>query len=202
MKIKAVGFDYGGVIRGEPGHAFTKKLCALLDVEVEKYEKAYFSFNTLLMTDQITYEEFWRSVLKQIDKSDQEKVLFDYLRNRKAEKSMNADILGLIDKLRTDGYRVGLLSNAAAQFAMNIRKSGACEHFDEVLISSEIGFAKPSREAFNMLAERLGVHINELAFIDDTKQSLVGAKEIGYTPILFRDYETLINDLQALGVMM
>jgi HAD superfamily hydrolase (TIGR01509 family) len=201
-RIKGIGFDYGGVIRGEASSTFTLKLCDLLDIDINKYKDAYFSQNTLLMTDKITYEEFWRNVLSRVGKSNKEKSLFDFLKDKKAKKSINISIIELIDKLRTGGYKVGLLSNAAAEFALDIRNSGVCEHFDEILISSEIGHAKPSREAFKLLAERLSVNMDELIFIDDTEQSLVGAKEIGYHPVLFRNYETLVADLKSLGVKM
>jgi hypothetical protein len=40
----------------------------------------------------------------------------------------------------------------------------------------------------------------ELIYIDDTERSLANVKEIGYRPILFTDYETLLHDLKSLGI--
>ena len=57
---------------------------------------------------------------------------------------------------------------------------------------------KPLPEIFNILFNKLKVEANEVIFIDDTPRCLEGADKIGYTPILFKDNETLKNKLSNL----
>jgi len=71
---------------------------------------------------------------------------------------------------------------------------------DDAVISGEIGYQKPHKEAFAVLFERLGASAQEVVFIDDSPKSLEKAEEIGYTPILFQNNEQLISDLRSLGI--
>ncbi len=75
------------------------------------------------------------------------------------------------------------------------------KHFDVFLVSAEIGYVKPSAEAFKMLAENLGIKLSELVFIDDTQNSLSLSGEIGFQPILFKNYDCLVNELILLGIL-
>ena len=97
-------------------------------------------------------------------------------------------------------YKVGLLSNNDIAAANRFRETGLTNHFDVVVVSAEIGYSKPHTKAFEIFIERLGVVANELIYIDDTEKSLVTAKEIGYHPVLFSNYDSLLYDLKSLGV--
>jgi len=192
--IKAIGFDYGGVIWGEPGSKFISELSKILGVSVEQLNKAYFSFNVLLNTDKLSVEEFWKSVLTKLERQEMLPELMEFT-NKKKEVKINVDVLNLVDFLKAKGYKVGLLSNLSSKLAVDLRKVGIDKHFDVTLISTEIGFVKPEKAAFELLAQKLGVAMNEMLFIDDTEQSLSSSKELGFCPILFTNYDKLRSDL-------
>jgi len=71
---------------------------------------------------------------------------------------------------------------------------------DVLVISGEIGFQKPHKEAFQILFEKLKLQPEEVVFIDDTPRSLEKADEIGYIPILFKNNEQLKADLRSMGI--
>ena len=192
--IKAIGFDYGGVIWGEPGSKFVEELSKILGVNVEQFNKAYFSFNILLNTDKLTVEEFWKLVLTKLDRQGMLPELLEFT-NKKTEVKINTDVLRLVDSLKEQGYKVGLLSNLSSKLAVGLRQAGVDKHFDVTLISAEIGFVKPEKAAFDLLAQKLGVTLKEMIFIDDTEKSLSSSKEIGFHPILFTNYDRLRSDL-------
>lgn len=73
---------------------------------------------------------------------------------------------------------------------------------DEAVISGEIGFQKPSKEAFAILFQKLGLQPEEVIFIDDAPKSLETAGEIGYSPILFEGNTKLKEDLRKLGIVV
>ena len=202
-KIKAIGFDFGGVIGGDPniGHEFTKASADLLEVTTEKWRKVYFSLNNLINTGKKSKRDFWLRFLKefnQVDKIDQ--VLAQDLAMAQRYLVVNQQIISLIDQVRERGYKVGLLSNASGEVANNIKTLDLAGHFDLFLFSAEIGVQKPDRKAFEQLAQSLAVDLSELVFIDDSERSLVRAEEIGFTPILFETYDKLVTDLKALGI--
>lgn len=202
-KIKAIGFDFGGVIGGDPniGHEFTKASADLLEVTTEKWRKVYFSLNNLINTGKKSKRDFWQRFLEefnQVDKLDQ--ALAQDLAMAQRYLVVNQQIISLIDQLRERGYKVGLLSNASGEVANNIKTLDLAGHFDLFLFSAEIGVQKPDRKAFEQLAQSLAVDLSELVFIDDSERSLVRAEEIGFTPILFETYDKLVTDLKALGI--
>ena len=78
------------------------------------------------------------------------------------------------------------------------RKKRNFDLFDEIVISAEVGFQKPQPEIFDVLFKRLGMNSNEIIFIDDTDQSLLGHETIGYLPIKFKNNEQFKTDLSKL----
>ena len=199
-KFKGIGFDYGGVIAGQPGYIFDEKISNILGVSVDEFKTSYFKFNELYNKDIISREELWGMILKDLQKETKINDVFVFL-NQQSLGEINLNMLNLIDDLRRRGFKVGMFSNFTKEVAIEMRKNGLDKHFDVFLISAEVGYAKPNIEAFILLAEKMGILPTELIFIDDTKESLSSSKQVGFHPILFRDYESLIKELTSLGIL-
>jgi len=199
MNIRAIGFDYGGVIKGSPGSIFEKGVGDILGVSRELFKKVYFENNFLVNTGKLSWEEFWKKVLSELGKTEKTPEFFEFLKNQPKPK-INEDVIRLISKLKSSGYKVGILSNNSIEKAQKIRFSEIAKYFDTMVFSEEVGYMKPQLEIFEIFIKNLGIKIEELVFIDDTEQSLKTAKEIGFYPILFTSYENLTKDLQFLGI--
>lgn len=200
-KILAVGFDWGGVLNGQPGYVFGQQIEKLLQISTERYQSAYFSHNKKANRGEITWDELWRLVLSDLGMlSKLPEVLV--LNAKSQEKSPNHEVLTLVDTLRMNGYKTGLLSNNSIERAEILRSEGLDKHFDAFHISAETGYVKPEPKAFLHLADELDVLPHQLVFIDDTPRSLSTAKEIGYKPLLFTKYSVLLEDLSKLGVVI
>ena len=202
--MKAIGFDFGGVIGGDPniGHEFTTMSADLLGVTTEEWRKVYFSLNNLINTGKKSKHDFWLRFLEefnQVDKIDQ--VLAQDLAMAKRYLVVNQQIISLIDLLRERGHKVGLLSNATAEVANNIKALNLDNHFDSFIFSAEIGFQKPDIASFEYLAKSLGVNMVDLIFIDDSDMSLRTSIEGGFTPILFKSYDQLVIELTKLKLL-
>ena len=201
MTYTAIGFDWGGVLNGKPGKVFGEAVASILNVTFDEYRTAYFHHNTAFNTGEIDTRELWRRVLEELGKVDQlDEVLAFSTESHK--DSPNLDVISLVDRLRDNGYKVGLLSNNTKENGEKIRASGLDRHFNVFHISAETGLTKPTPQAFDYFAEELGVTLNELIFIDDTEKSLSTASDIGFAPILFNNYEQLVSDLKQLGIQV
>jgi HAD superfamily hydrolase (TIGR01509 family) len=110
------------------------------------------------------------------------------------------ELLSLFPVLRKQGLKVGIFSNSGAKLRERLHAEGIAELADVVVISGEIGFQKPHKEAFDVLFERLNLRPEEIVFIDDSTKSLEKAYEIGYVPILFKGNEQLKITLKELGI--
>jgi putative hydrolase of the HAD superfamily len=84
--------------------------------------------------------------------------------------------------------------------AQKFRSSDLVTHFDVTVFSAEIGLSKPHPQAFKIFCERLMILPSEMVFIDDTEKSLEAAKSVGFHPLLFIDFESLIQSLRLIGV--
>ncbi len=199
MAIKAIGFDYGGVIKGNPGAIFGAGITNILGVTDEQFYQAYYRHNKAVNRGEISWPELWKLVLSDLNKSDKFQEVMA-LHNQVYNQSLNSNMLELVDTLRKSGYKVGLLSNNTLDEEAKMMSLHLEQHFDVLHVSASTGFVKPEPEAFNTFIKDLGVTMDELVFIDDSEKSLSTAKECGYTPILFKSYGQLIAALQQLGI--
>lgn len=97
---------------------------------------------------------------------------------------------------REAGVRTGLISNS---WGTSIYDPQALEGlFDAVVISGEHGIHKPQPEIYLLAAERLGVEPGRCVFVDDLRENVRGAEEVGMTAILHRDSAGTIARLREL----
>jgi epoxide hydrolase-like predicted phosphatase len=195
---KAVGFDWGGVlVSSKP---ITEGIAAILGIPKRDLLKIYYQYNYLANVESMSYAELWTRVVTDLGHPDKVPQVLEYMAVQQTFK-LDQRMIDLVDVLKQKGFKVGLLSNNTRENGDKMRAEGLDKHFDVFLISSEIGYQKPSKGAFNLLIESLDVLPQEMIYIDDSEGSLTLAGEIGYHPILFTGYEKLKQDLTKLGVL-
>ena len=86
----------------------------------------------------------------------------------------------LVERLRHDAkVKLGLLSNANRGWTERLRARGLAEVFDDIIVSADVGLAKPDPAIFLLAAERLGVAPSGCLMIDDQAQHVEGAQAAG-----------------------
>lgn len=201
MRFRAVGFDWGGVINGEPGFVFTRKFCELVGVSEQEYKEVYFRHNRAFNAgNPISERELWHRVLSDLNKDSMLDEVLTFSQEYRSKKSINKPVLDLVDHLRINGYKTGLLSNNTLEAAKMMRSSGIDTHFDTLIVSAEVSMMKPDPQIYKLFCDKLNVTPQELLFIDDSKRSLSTAEECGFTPVLFTTYENLVKNLENLGI--
>jgi HAD superfamily hydrolase (TIGR01509 family) len=110
----------------------------------------------------------------------------------------NVELLHYIVELRSS-YKTALLSNiGAGSLARRFTDAELAAHFDEVVASGEIGFAKPEAEAYRITAERLGIAPEECIFIDDRRPYCEGAQGVGMRTICYQNFAQFRRELEVL----
>src|ERR1017187_3674860 len=160
MNYRAVGFDYGGVIKGRPGSFVSAGVTDLLGVTKEQYQEAYYRYNKKVNRGEVTWLELWKLVLTDLGQPDKVDVVME-LSNSVFNQAINQNILNLVDVVKAKGYKVGLLSNNTTEAGQKMREFGIDKHFDVFHVSAETGFVKPELEAFAHLAQELAVELEE-----------------------------------------
>jgi len=94
-------------------------------------------------------------------------------------------------------YKTAMLSNiSSAGLHRRFSDTELNEHFDVVVPSGEIGFAKPEPEAYEIVADRLGMRLEECIFIDDREDYCQAAQGVGMQAIYYQDFGQMKRDLE------
>lgn len=198
--IKAIAFDYGGVIRVNDEDLFDN-ITKYLNITREDFNKEYFSLNYLFNTQDKSYEDVMSLVISKFNDSKETRdYIFKLTKENHGKYHLNDGLVEIIKDLKIKDYKIALLSNNSIKLKDALLKDGISDLFDEVIISAEVGFQKPQPEIFDILFRKLNLSPNEVVFIDDTLKSLEGFDKIGYMPILYKDNKQLLRDLLKYGV--
>lgn len=110
----------------------------------------------------------------------------------------NEELVAYIVQLR-EYYKVAMLSNIDGKgLRRRFKEQGLEQVFDVVVASSDIGYGKPEPEAYEIVAERLGVRLDECVFTDDREPYCEGARGVGMQAILYTNFTQFKADLEKL----
>lgn len=201
-QIRAVGFDYLGVTALLPARheSIYQRVARMLGVGGDDVYASYHHHNQPFQRGEYGQAELWRRIVAELGHPGKLEIVLAAA--REDVPLPDERILQLADRLRAAGYKVGLLSNLASgtDWDAAMHAAGVDAHFDALLLSGDLGLTKPDPRAFQALADRLGVVLAELVFIDDRAISLAGIEAYGVRPVLYQGYESLLGALAALGV--
>jgi putative hydrolase of the HAD superfamily len=93
------------------------------------------------------------------------------------------DTVPFFDWLRSEGILIALVSNCADSTRGLLEYLGVIPLVDAVVLSCEVGSAKPSPEIYVTALADLGVAAADAVFIDDQPAFCMGAEAVGVRPI-------------------
>ena len=195
--IKAIIFDWGGVLIDETLGEMNKYCADVLCVNVESYNIARREGFDSFARGDITENKFWQIVCNKlnVDIPNVESLWGDAVEEVFNEK---IEMFELIDKLRGQGYKIGFLSNTEMPAVKYWQKNDYEKYFDEAVFSCVEHIAKPDREIYQLICERLGVLPEEAIFIDDKDEYVDGAVAIGIKGIVFENEKQVKAKLSVL----
>lgn len=187
--IKAIVFDCFGVV-------ITDALQVMVDELAEKDPGVPERIHQLIYRSNrghISIEETNVKVAEVLGMPTEE-----YLRRKSIGETRDQPLLDYIRKLRED-YKTGMLSNVSnGGLLRRFKVAELDEYFDVSIASGEIGFAKPEAEAYEIIADRLGVRLDECVFTDDREPYCEGARAVGMKAILYENFTQFKADLETL----
>ena len=200
MSIRAVLFDLGGVIVRTEFQAPRQHLAERFGMDYEDIEKIVFGGGAngsaaRATVGEITEEEHWHNVMKTLKRpaSDYEKIRDDFF----AGDVLDHAILDFLRSIKPK-YKTGLISNAWSGLRNYILREKFDDAFDYMIISAEVGAAKPDPKIFEIALEQLQVKANEAVFVDDFIENIEACQKVGLQGIRFKDAESALQQLKAL----
>jgi putative hydrolase of the HAD superfamily len=187
--IKAVIFDFGGVVHGLGKEKLSELLASKLNREVEGLRKQVVPLVMSMSVGQITEDKFWEELGGKADEVWMEQSL---------KCSLNLPIIKLVHDLKVRGITTVVLSNTIPPHVQIVRKFGWYNEFDKVFLSCEIGLRKPDPKAYEYALDKLGILGSECIFIDDVPENLVPAEKLGMKTVLATDPKQVVADVESL----
>jgi putative hydrolase of the HAD superfamily len=107
------------------------------------------------------------------------------------------EVFAVAEELHSRGYRTGILSNTEKP-ARALMEKASYRIFDPIVLSWEVGSAKPQHRIFEVLIDTLAMDPSEILLIDDVENYISAARDAGLQGLVFTDAEALKTDLAAL----
>lgn len=135
-------------------------------------------------TSESEERRFWRAVVADVfpDVSDVTACfgeLFEHFASATAWQCF-ADVAETVPIFQSRGFRLAIASNFDGRLHRVCRGLEELTAFEKVIVSSEVGYAKPARQFFDSLLEQCGCSRDSVVFVgDDAVADIAGARQSG-----------------------
>ena len=197
MNIKAIYFDLGGVIVRTEDKTARTNLAAEFGMNYAEMDKFVFECKTAALASigKVTEEEHWLDITRRLDKPATEMP-----RIRDAffgGDLVDPNILSLLRSLRNT-HKTGLISNAWDGLRPWIISQKLDDAFECLIISAELGIAKPDAGIYQYALEKLDVKPEQAIFVDDVEKNIAACEALGMHGVLFNNSQQALADVKQL----
>ncbi len=197
MTIRAVFFDLGGVIARTEQPEPRIRLADSLGMTYADIDKLVFENDSSKQASLglITETQHWQNITRSLNlpESEVERLRTEFF----AGDRIDYELVNLMRSLRP-AIKVGLISNAWSELRDWIVSKDFADAFDDMVISAEVGFAKPDARIYQAALQNLQVLPAESVFLDDMSRNVAAARKIGMHAIHFTHPDQAIAELRAL----
>lgn len=198
MGIRAVIFDFGGVLVRTEDRRPREQLAERLGMTYEQLSELIFESESSRQAalGEISTQEHWKAVREKVGLSSG--AFPDVSTEFWGGDTLDHELVDYVRSLRPD-YKTGLISNAWDDLRDVLREDWKiADAFDEIVISAEVGVAKPDPQIYHIALQRLGVAPAEAVFVDDFPENIAGARAVGMHAIQFLDSEHVRATVESL----
>jgi N utilization substance protein B len=115
--------------------------------------------------------------------------------------SIDEDVVDLVRAARDRGVRTACFSNATDRLEEDLAAAGVADAFGTIVNSSRIGLMKPDAEFYATACREAGVATDEVLFVDDRVENVVGALRGGLHGIRYQGLDRLRAVLRRTGIL-
>ena len=197
MAIRAIFFDFGGVIMRTEYQSPRQKLAERFNMDYDEIDKAVFGSDSARRASlgEITEEKHWAEIAKRFKQPASEMQAF-------RDMFFGGDVIdrSLVETIRSwrGKFHTGLISNAWSGLREFITKENVIDVFETVIISAEVGVVKPSAGIYELALKQANVKAEEAVFVDDMPVNIKACEKVGMKGILFNDPQESLKRLNQL----
>lgn len=192
-QIKNIIFDGSGVITDERPRDTTKRLSDRFHIPFENIWRVVFLDNYYLARDgKINAVEYYR---KSIDELKIDISYEEFIKEYIFDCSVRPEMITFIESIK-EKYPLYLLSNQT-QINTDYLHPLLDTYFKRVLFSNEVGMHKPDAQMYQLLLSSEHLKPNESLFVDDKKECIQAAEDLGLQTYLFREPASFFKDFPS-----
>ncbi|HXP84639.1 MAG TPA: HAD family phosphatase [Bryobacteraceae bacterium] len=195
--IRAVIFDFGGVLCFQPTPEQIARAAQMAGVSVADFDRAFWANRLEYDAGRLSPGAYWREVAELVGSplADAAGALGHL--DIEFWSRLDGRVLAWVRQLHDCGFATAILSNLPRPLGEALRaRPGFLEHFDHLTFSYELGLVKPQHEIYEHALAGLGVSGSKALFLDDRPRNIEGALAAGLEAQLYPSWEAfLASDL-------
>jgi putative hydrolase of the HAD superfamily len=201
LALRAVIFDYGMVLTGQPDLEAYANMMRIAGVPEDQFEPRYWADRPAYDEGKLTGIAFWQKFMRDAGLPPDQAVADELNRwDARYWTTQNPAMLAWQLALKQRGLMTAILSNMGDYVMASVEREFDWIHrFDVLVWSFELGLAKPDPAIYRHTISKLGVKPEEALFIDDKRENIETARALGLQAIEFSTVERLRADLIAQG---
>lgn len=197
QKIKLFLFDFTGVVVSGGHFWMAKKMGRRFRRDPkELYAVFYTKYFNLLAVKKVTEKESWTKPIAELRLplgwQEARKIYLD-------SHKLKTQVVKLADTLRSQGYRVVLLSKNHRPYLEHEKKQFHLKkHFEVIINTQDLNLPKMSPATLQYVLKRFKVKPGEIIYIDDQEANLTPAAKNGVHTILFTTFPEVQRKIKML----
>lgn len=202
MSLRAVIFDYGMVLTGQPDSAAHNALMRITGLPEDRFEALYWADRHAYDEGKLTGINFWQKFLRDAGLENSQETVEELNRwDARMWTTQSPVMLAWQLELKKRGVLTAILSNMGDSVLENMqREFDWLDRFDVLVWSYQHGIAKPDPAIYRHALEQLGTRPEDTLFIDDKLVNVEAARALGMAGIQFSTVQRLRQDLVSAGL--
>jgi putative hydrolase of the HAD superfamily len=202
LGLRAVVFDFGMVLSGQPNMEAHAAMVRITGLSVERFESLYWADRLAYDRGTLSGLQFWKNFVRDAGLNLGPEQIEELHRLDAVHwTTQNPVMFAWQRRLKERGLLTGILSNMGDSVLANLKSEfDWLDCFDVLVWSFQIGMVKPEPEIYHYLLHQLGTKPEETLFLDDRPGNVEAARALGIRAIEFSTVERLREDLIATGL--
>ena len=200
MGIKAIVFDYGGVIAFFQDGEAIKDMANLAGIDFSLMNRIYWDNRSIYDQGLVNGIGFFKSILADVGVFADPPLLESLItRDVESWSHLNPESVELISDLKKSGFKIGILSNIVKEFLE--RRAETLHVFtlvDTMVFSCDVGCVKPDEKIYRLLLSELDCKAEECVFFDDLEINVKAARALGIKAFLWKNPSEARKELEIL----
>jgi len=189
---RALILDYGGVLSHPQPEEWFSSTAREMGVEEGALRRAYWQHRHAYDAG-LPAEEYWQRVEDTLGLPSRPHLIPRLIQSDvESWTSYREEVWAVARSFRARGGRTAFLSNGVPEAMARIRAERPLERwFDVVVVSFEVGVAKPDPDIYRICLSRLGVLPEQALFVDDRVDNIEAAARLGIETLHFEGDQAL-----------